>query len=130
MDDENLLIICRACGRKVLMHNMRPDDDGEHMICNDCWKRKQGAKGASSSNVFGKKDVENTPYQPQKSTMKAQKSEKLIKYVCTSCKYKFSRKASQQVEKCPYCSKESVVLDSAMGADKLIKDSQDKRFEW
>lgn len=52
MDEDNLLIICRTCGRKVLMHNMRPDDDGEHMICNECWKRKAGVKGAS--NVFWK----------------------------------------------------------------------------
>ena len=130
MDDDNLLIICRTCGRKVLMHNMRPDDDGEHMICSDCWKRKAGAKSASASNVFGKKDVENTPYQPPKSSMKPQKSEKMIKYICTSCKYKFSRKESQNVAKCPYCGKNSIVLDSAMGADQMLKQAQDKKFDW
>jgi DNA-directed RNA polymerase subunit RPC12/RpoP len=130
MDDENLLIICRTCGRKVLMHNMRPDDDGQHMICNDCWKRKQGARSATSSNVFGKKDVENTPYEPSKSVKKVEKSEKMIKYVCTSCKYKFSRKQSQEVAKCPYCGKQTIIQDSQLGADKMIKDSLDKKYEW
>ena len=130
MDDDNLLIICRTCGRKVLMHNMRPDDDGEHMICKDCWTRKAGVKGATS--VLGKKsDVENTPYEPPKSQVKkTEKSEKMIKYICTSCKYKFQRKADQDVHKCPYCGKESIVLDSALGADNIIKQSMDKKFEW
>ncbi len=39
MDNDNLLIICRACGRKALMHNMRPDKTGENMICIDCYKK-------------------------------------------------------------------------------------------
>jgi len=128
MDEDNLLIICRTCGRKVLMHNMRPDDDGEHMICNDCWKRKAGARGAGS--VLGAKVVENTPYVPSKNVSKVEKSEKMIKYICTSCRYKFQRKASQAVEKCPYCGKESVVVDSQLGAEKLIKESDNKRFDW
>ena len=128
MDDDNLLIICRACGRKVLMHNMRPDDDGEHMICNDCWKRKSGVKGATS--IFGSKEVSNTPYEPPKHAKTVEKSEKMIKYICTSCKYKFSRKSSQDVHKCPYCGKEGIVVDSQLGAENLLKSSQDKRFEW
>ena len=132
MDEDNLLIICRTCGRKVLMHNMRPDDDGEHMICNDCWKRKQGVKDAGSVlNPAKKSGVENSPYVPPKSKeTRTVKSEKMIKYVCTSCKYKFARKGSQEVEKCPYCGKETIVLDSAMGADQMLKESTDKKFDW
>lgn len=80
---------------------------------------------------FGKKEIENTPYEPSKSAIKKTAlSEKMIKYVCTSCKYKFSRKASQDVQKCPYCSKDTIVVDSALGANNLIKDATDKKYDW
>jgi predicted RNA-binding Zn-ribbon protein involved in translation (DUF1610 family) len=114
----------------MLMHNMRPDDDGENMICNDCYKRKVGVKSASSIISLGKKTMENSPYEPPKSVKKTEKSEKMIKYICSSCKYKFQRKATQEVTKCPYCGKESIVLDSQLGAENIIKQATDKRYEW
>ena len=129
MESDNVLIICRACGRNVLMHNMRPDADGEHMICLNCYKKQAGVKSATS--IFGKKEIGNTPYEYAKSkSAKAPKSEKMVKYICTSCKYKFSRKESQEVIKCPYCGKERVVFDSALGADKILHEAEDKRFDW
>jgi predicted RNA-binding Zn-ribbon protein involved in translation (DUF1610 family) len=128
MDNDNLLIICRVCGRKVLMHNMRLDDDKENMICNDCYKKK--ASGIQPTSVLGKKAVENNPYEPSRHKVAKTKSEKMLRYICTSCKYKFSRKESQHVEKCPYCGKNSIVLDTQLGADKLINDSMDRKFEW
>lgn len=120
MDEDHMLIICRLCGRKVLMHNMRPD--GENMICADCYK-----KGAPAPV---KRGIDNTPYVPPKTKGKVEKSEKMTRYICTNCKYKFSRKESQKVEKCPYCSKNTIVHDDQLGADKLIKDSLNKRFDW
>ena len=128
MDNDNLLIICRVCGRKILMHNMRLDDDKENMICNDCYQKKSSASQPVSA--LTKKALENNPYEPSKSKAKSTKSEKMIKYICTSCKYKFSRKESQHVEKCPYCGKNSIVQDTQLGADKLINDSLDKKYEW
>jgi len=129
MDNDNLLIICRSCGRKTLMHNMRPDSDGENMICVDCLKKKSTVKAATG--IFGKADVENTPFTSptEKRVHKTEQKEKMVKYLCTNCKYKFSRKESQAVEKCPYCGKSTIILDNALGAEKLIKDSTDKRFE-
>jgi DNA-directed RNA polymerase subunit RPC12/RpoP len=122
MDDENLLIVCRSCGRKILMHNMRPDSTGENMICVDCYKRNSPSKTMSISE----KAAELTP-KPLKKT--SEKSEPMMKYICTSCKYKFSRKQSQEVTKCPYCGKNTIVLDNQLGADKLLKESNDKKFE-
>jgi len=122
MDSENLLIVCRSCGRKVLMHNMRPDGTGENMVCTDCYKRNSPTKTMSISEAA----AEQTS-RPVKKTV--EKSEAMIKYICTSCKYKFSRKKSQEVTKCPYCGKNSIVLDSGLGADKLLKESDNKRFE-
>ncbi|MGV8140819.1 MAG: hypothetical protein ACP5NW_00085, partial [Candidatus Woesearchaeota archaeon] len=94
MTSENLLIVCRSCGRKVLMHNMRPDSSGENMICMDCYNRVSPAKTMSISEAAAE--------QVQKSVKKPERAEKMIKYICTSCKYKFSRKETQQVSKCPY----------------------------
>lgn len=126
MDNDNLLIICRSCGRKSLMHNMKPD--GEHMICSECAK-----KGASLSSEVSiqKKAIENEPFSgPRKKTESAKVTEKMLKYICSNCKYKFSRKESQHVEKCPYCGKNTVVHDSQLGAQNLIKDSMGKKFDW
>ena len=51
------------------------------------------------------------------------------KYICTNCKYKFSRKKSREVENCPYCGKNTIIVDNQLGADKLIQDSTDKKFD-
>lgn len=122
MTSENLLIVCRSCGRKVLMHNMRPDSTGENMICIDCYKRNSPSKTMSISEAAAEQTI-------KLSTKKPERTEKMKKYICTSCKYKFSRKETQEVHKCPYCGKTNIVLDSGLGADKLLKDSQDRRFE-
>ncbi len=127
MDTDNLLIICRSCGRKSLMHNMRPADDGEHMICVDC--ARKGAS-MSSETTIQKKAIENQPFSGPRKKKEKTKSEKIIKFICTNCKYKFSRKESQHVEKYPYCGKQTIVHDDQLGADKLIKDSLNKKFDW
>ena len=116
MDEDNLLIICRSCGRKVLMHNMKPD--GENMVCLECYNKSAGVKSAVSVLA------------PEPKRTKVDKTEKLVKFICTNCKYKFSRKASQQVEKCPYCGKNTIVHDDQLGANKLINDSMNKKFDW
>jgi|WetSurMetagenome_2_1015567.scaffolds.fasta_scaffold1135516_1 DNA-directed RNA polymerase subunit RPC12/RpoP len=121
MTSENLLIVCRSCGRKVLMHNMRPDGTGENMVCIDCYKRNSPTKTMSISEAA----AEQTP----KPVKRPERTEEMRKYICTACKYKFSRKKTQEVSKCPYCGKNSIVLDSGLGADKLLKDSADRRFE-
>jgi DNA-directed RNA polymerase subunit RPC12/RpoP len=127
--EDNVLIICRICQRKVLMHNMVPDSDGENMICSECAARKKGVKNAGS--VLGtKKELKNEPYVGKPEKKSAKKEDKLVKYICGDCKYKFSRKASQEVVKCPYCGKSNILTDNQMGADNLIKESLNKRFDW
>jgi DNA-directed RNA polymerase subunit RPC12/RpoP len=122
MDSDNLLIVCRSCGRKVLMHNMRPDGTGENMVCVDCYKRNSPSKTMSISEAA----AEQSPKLARKTV---ERTEPMIKYLCTGCKYKFSRKKSQEVGKCPYCGRTNIVMDNQLGADKLLKESNDKRFE-
>jgi hypothetical protein len=128
MDTDNLLIICRTCGRKTLMHNMVPAEDGENMICVDCHKKTSSGRPVES--VLGKKHVDNEPFHARAEKKGETKSEKIIKYICQGCAYKFSRKGSQHVEKCPYCGKTNILVDSQLGADNLIKDSMSKKFDW
>lgn len=133
MADE-LSIVCRHCGRHVLMHNMTKDKTGINMICLDCAKKEKSTmepEKTTSIITAMKKHVENSSFSTSRAKTKetTEKSEKMIKYLCPNCKYKFSRKASQEVEKCPYCGKHTVVVDNALGADKLLNDSMDKRFE-
>lgn len=104
------------------MHNMRPDSTGENMICVDCYKRNSPTKTMSISEAAAEQTAKLAPKKPER-------TEKMIKYICTSCKYKFSRKETQEVSKCPYCGKTNIVLDSGLGADKLLQDSQNKKFE-
>ncbi|MGV8087175.1 MAG: hypothetical protein ACP5N1_06100 [Candidatus Woesearchaeota archaeon] len=124
MDSENLLIVCRLCGRKVLMHNMRPDTTGENMVCVDCYKK--GSQTKSSMSIAEKASEIALSKQPRKSN---EKSEPMVKYLCPNCKYKFSRKKSQEVRKCPYCGKTNIMLDNALGADTILKESVNKKFE-
>jgi len=121
MDNENLLIVCRSCGRKVLMHNMRQDGTGENMVCVDCYKRNSPTKTMSIS--------EKAAEQSQPLRKSVEHKEPMNKYICTSCKYKFSRKQSQEVGKCPYCGKNTIITDNQLGAAKLLNESNDKRFE-
>lgn len=120
MTSDNLLIVCRSCSRKILMHNMRPDGTGENMICVDCYKRNTPTKLMSISEAA---------QEQQPKPRKPVSNEKMIKYLCMGCKYKFSKKASQPVNKCPYCGKTDLAQDNSLGADKLLNDSMDKRFE-
>lgn len=122
MDSDNLLIVCRSCGRKVLMHNMRPDSTGENMVCVDCYKRNSPSKTMSISEAAAEQS-------PKLARKVVERTEPMMKYICTNCKYKFSRKQSQEVSKCPYCGKNTIVLDNQLGAEKLLKESNDKRFE-
>lgn len=111
---------------------MRHDKDGEHMICVDCYRKQHGLSNTSGSSnaIFGKSELSNSPYVVTvKKSSKSDKPEKPTKYICTSCKYKFSKSPSKHVEKCPYCASRDIVVDDQLGADKLIKSSMNKKFE-
>jgi rubrerythrin len=43
-----------------------------------------------------------------------------IKFWCSSCKYKFQRKAKPNM--CPYCSKPTVEDDRSRGAEDLLRE--------
>ena len=55
-----------------------------------------------------------------------------IKFICVSCRFKFSvKKGSQKTIKCPYCGKTRLMLvKKYKDENDLIKDSSDPRFDY
>jgi len=47
------------------------------------------------------------------------------KFKCKACNWKFSRNFTPLL--CPYCGKQSIVLDVAQSADQLIKEIEELR---
>ena len=44
-------------------------------------------------------------------------------YVCNNCNYKFSRKATSKIIRCPYCAKENTVIENTKDfASKLLDE--------
>lgn len=118
MNKDQLWIVCRSCGRRVLMHDMFPDNTGKNQICKECHRKNSPLR-----------PLANTAFKP---TNKPQdkKSDPMIKYICNNCKYKFSRARSKEVEVCPYCSKKNITAIDDMGANRLISESSEKRFDF
>ena len=55
-----------------------------------------------------------------------------IKFICVSCRFKFSvKRGSQKALKCPYCSKTKVMLvKKYKDENDLINDASDPRFDY
>ena len=103
-----VLITCRVCKNKIPMNSMRYDDNGEDLICNDCYDKKHGKTTVQQKPlVADKKVVLNKPTVFSKSKLdidfEAKPKEDRITYVCQKCKYKFSRKEGFPVNLCPFC---------------------------
>lgn len=95
---------CKRCGSKNPVGEMSYDVDGTSLICGSC----------------SRKNKIESPF----SIKKEEKKVKKIKYVCTSCNYKFSRDPTKhRVDICPYCSKEGHVEQyDEQGAEKLLRE--------
>lgn len=108
MENQNILIMCRKCGRKSPVAKMRYDVNGKDLICIDC---------------LGQRKVEG----PQIKGVQKSGGES-VRYFCQNCKYRFSRKKEVGIPKvCPFCGKAAVEKDSASSADSLLKDSDNFR---
>lgn len=110
MENQNILIMCRRCGKKNPVKDMKFDANGKDLICAVC------AKGSIST-------VKSVP----KATTSTVNKPVMVKYSCTSCKYKFSRKKEIGMPNvCPFCGKPSVQKDQLTSADNLLDAVSDK----
>jgi len=101
-----VLIMCRVCKTKVPMDNMRYDDNGEDLICNDCYNKRHGTYVAPKSTAPEKRVVLNKPTERTRheDDFEKKQNEDKVTFVCEKCKFKFSRKSGFPVNQCPYCS--------------------------
>ena len=103
---------CSKCKKDFNFSNIKYDTDNS-LICIQCLEKKQ---------KLIKKELNLE--KPQK--------EEVIKFICVSCRFKFSvKKGSQKAIKCPYCSKTKLmVVKKYKDENDLIKDSMDPRFDY
>ncbi len=105
MENQNILIMCRKCGRKSPVSQMRYDSNGKDLICINCLGQRKIESPSIGKSV--KKEGGET-----------------MKYFCPNCKYRFSRKKEVGFPGvCPFCGKSGVDKDSATSADSLLKES-------
>ncbi len=98
MVDATIRMECSGCGKRVQFMTMSYGKDGKSLLCKDCFAR-QNPKPDQKSNA----DKE--------------------KFVCNSCKYKFSAKKGKKNLVCPYCGKADISHASVLSADNLLKES-------
>lgn len=57
--------------------------------------------------------------------------EEMVEYICSGCNYSFKRKKSFKFNSCPYCNKQGTVsMKKSLGADKIISESTDRRYDF
>jgi len=113
MADHSSQYTCCICKGNFPFDGIRYGPDGKKIVCIGCFNKvamKQGAK-----NLQPAKQKEEVSAIPEKT--------KTINYICVSCRYKFSLKPDSRIPlRCPYCSKEDIMVDNST-ADKLLEEA-------
>ncbi|MEM4267674.1 MAG: hypothetical protein QXK37_02480 [Candidatus Woesearchaeota archaeon] len=126
-------VICKKCRQKVSINSVRYDLNGKDLICFDCYDKQQWAlkkagfaerrEPASELRLsqVAKSEISKTQ-KTEQTKLEKPKGER-IKYICTSCQYRFTMgKQSAQAKRCPYCGKETLEEDN-FDIDALIRES-------
>lgn len=106
---------CIKCNKKMNYGEMRAIP-GQGYMCIDCFKNPEG-------KMFSEKTEKiETPQSIKVNIEKPKTDSEQINYVCEKCKYKFSRKASLKIDKCPYCGGKNFHERSLDSTDRLVKE--------
>ena len=101
---------CKRCKTELSHSDMRMDRDGKTIICPDCYDTAYGKKNEHTRmSELGKVNIEFT----DDFDMPEHHDEPVstLRYECTSCNFKFSRKRGFQFNNlCPYCGEKTVVI--------------------
>ena len=103
---------CNTCGNRSLMSDMRYSRHSDSLVCLHCFEAQKsgGVRGALRA---AKKRAE------------PKQEDQFLKYKCSACGYRFSRKQSVDFGSvCPYCSRETAARISGNEAQQLIRESQ------
>ena len=103
---DDLVIVCRKCGKKVHPSELRKENQNSAvMICNSCYSKA--------------KDIDETIEQIK--TVKNNNQTGTFQYFCEACGFKFVRNKENLNQTCPYCSKDKV-RQMNLNVIKEIKD--------
>ena len=107
------LYTCSRCKREFNFDNIKYDENNK-LICVNCLEKQEKIE------------------KKEKLSLEKADEGKEIKFICVSCRFKFSvKKGSPKTIKCPYCSKTRLMLvKKYKDEDDLIKDSMDPRFDY
>ena len=107
------LYTCSRCKKEFNFDNIRYDRD-HSLMCVGC---------------LGKRDKLE---KKEKLSVEESKEQESIKFICTSCRFKFSiKKGSPKALKCPYCGKTKLMLvKKYKDENDLITESLDERFDY
>ncbi len=103
-----VLYSCKRCNRKVSFKEIRYNDNGKDLICEQCY-----------TAVVKKQQVSEKPKEAQKTVSGKTLKEK---YVCGKCKYKFTYKPSEADLRCSYCGSTNVLKDD-YNAEKFLQEA-------
>ena len=107
------LYTCSRCKKEYNFNNIKYDFD-HSLICTYCMEKREQLQ--KKEELKSERPKEQEP----------------VKYICLSCKFKFSiKKGSAKALKCPYCSKTKLmVVKKYKDEDDLINDSADPKFNY
>ncbi len=115
---------CPKCKERISAKDLRADKNGSGWICVTCYNnqhKKPIRTSMPTTKVFTENDTFVQP--PTRKTIQRQTNlEREIKYYCTSCKYKFSKKF-EYIGRCPYCDKPAVRKE--VSSNELLREIDD-----
>lgn len=116
--NDGIMMKCGRCLQNVPLSEMKYAADGKTLVCLTC-------RGAAVKERLAPRLPSGAKPAPKTRPpgYDASPGQKATKYACTSCGFTFSR-ASLKPQRCPYCAKETVILQDAISSAKLLDESE------
>ena len=114
MNNQNLPVVCRACGRTVRMDSIKYDENHKAYVCSNCYS---GSRMAGTKPQQRSAPSVASPRQPGKLSIDK------VNYQCVKCGYAFSKAKGKAPSGCPYCGNK-VLQEKDTAAEKLLKEAE------
>jgi hypothetical protein len=123
MPTDEIMNRCKRCYKEYPMKKLHLDIDGRTWLCLSCLSVERGQKNK------GRLPEKKEPIPMLASKTPPASGEKMVGYHCR-CGYKFRKPESKVITKCPYCGKGSPDLARDEPLDKILQESQGKKYDW
>lgn len=105
MQSTDALLSCHGCSEKFSLPHLFYNKDTKQLLCGGC------RNGNDQLTMPRKQTL--APTGPRVRT-----EQDLIRYVCRSCSYAFSKTQDRTPKGCPYCESKELDIDVALQKDK------------